>query len=60
MRLVKSAVSAQPARRRGTVAVMLLLAVAVVVKSDSWFDVLGLEGRLGGDRRLEFRCVLKT
>ena len=58
MRLVKSAVSAQPARRRGTVAVMLLL--AVVVKSDSWFDVLGLEGRLGGDRRLEFRCVLKT
>ena len=58
MRLVKSAVSAQPARRRGAVAVMLLL--AVVVKSDSWFDVLGLEGRLGGDRRLEFRCVLKT
>ena len=48
MRLVKSAVSAQPARRRGTVAVMLLLAVAVV-KSDSWFDVLGLEGRFGDD-----------
>ena len=59
MRLVKSAVSAQPARRRGTVAVMLLLAVAVVVKSDSWCCWV-LEGRLGGDRRLEFRCVLKT
>ena len=59
MRLVKSAQVLLNLSFQGAVAEMLLLAV-VVVESDSWFDVLGLEGRLGGDRRLEFRCVLKT
>ena len=63
--------SAQPARRRGTVAVLLLLAVLCsdpagllgvrsLLLSDSWLMFLVSKEGLVVIRRLEFRCVFKT